>query len=320
MVVGVHTLGYCIPLEGNQKAIISFVVHAVSVPVFFLADGYLFARKIVFSGNYDYVSEVKKSAFRLLVPWVIFTLLYSIARYGFELLGFFKENLIIGRPFHAVMIAAYGSVVAPQMYFLLSLFLIRLCGPLFGALAKIRNFLLLFSCYIVYLAVHVSSISTVARYLRIEGGQEPILHALWGVQFYFLGMVIFRVSRIIDPKKLLIPSLILLMTALLFKNSNGRSLQIFTQYSYLITLTFACMWMEKRIFIFDFIGRNTMGIYLLHAPVVMKVVSLFFNQFISNPISSFFTILFGTLFLTLFIVIGLNQLPLGPVLFGQSRK
>lgn len=35
MVVGVHTLGYCVKLPQNLQEIVSFIVHTVGVPVFF---------------------------------------------------------------------------------------------------------------------------------------------------------------------------------------------------------------------------------------------------------------------------------------------
>ena len=43
MVVAIHTMGY-VPIEGAQHAIISFLVHTVAVPVFFLVDGIIFAK------------------------------------------------------------------------------------------------------------------------------------------------------------------------------------------------------------------------------------------------------------------------------------
>ena len=52
MIVGIHTLGYCVSLPPDQKEILSFIVSEVSVPVFFLVDGYLFARNIIHSQNF----------------------------------------------------------------------------------------------------------------------------------------------------------------------------------------------------------------------------------------------------------------------------
>ena len=122
MVIGVHTLGYCIPLPPDHKQIIKFIVYYISVPVFFLVDGYLFSRRVIHLKNYNYLEYVKNSLFRLLAPWTVFTLAYTFARYAFELTGFFKERLVLGHSSQEVIISAYGSVIAPQMYFLFSLF------------------------------------------------------------------------------------------------------------------------------------------------------------------------------------------------------
>ena len=98
MVVGVHTLGYCMELPYDLKQIVSFIVATIAVPVFFLVDGYLFARSVLHLKQYDYVKCVRSSLFRLLIPWVIFTLIYTFARYAFELAGFLEDKSILGHP------------------------------------------------------------------------------------------------------------------------------------------------------------------------------------------------------------------------------
>src|SRR5215831_18472352 len=152
MVIGVHSLAYCAALPHDLNTIVSFIVTVVAVPVFFLVDGYLFARSVIDLKSYDYLKYVHNSLFRLVVPWGVFTLIYGVARYGFELTGFLEEKLIVGHTWQQVVIAAYGSIYAPQMYFLLSLFLIRLCSPLFQIFVMRKSYfvmLALFSCYFV---------------------------------------------------------------------------------------------------------------------------------------------------------------------------
>lgn len=143
MVVGVHTLSYCMELPHDLKQIVFFIVHTISVPVFFLVDGYLFARSVIHLKTYNYAKYVQSSLFRLLAPWAVFTLAYTLARYAFELTGFLKEKLIVGHSLHEVILSAYGSVYAPQLYFLCSLFLIRSCAPLFKKVLSIENYFVL---------------------------------------------------------------------------------------------------------------------------------------------------------------------------------
>ena len=150
MVVGVHTLGYCVELPQHQKEIISFIVHYISVPVFFLVDGYLFARGVKFFKGHWYLKIFRNSSFRLLAPWFIFTFAYALSRYAFELTGFLDKKLILGHDWQEVVISAYGSVYAPQMYFLFSLFLIRLCSPIFKQLVIIKSYYVTLSLFFLY--------------------------------------------------------------------------------------------------------------------------------------------------------------------------
>lgn len=321
MVVGVHTLGYCLPLPEHQKTIIAFIVHTVSVPIFFLVDGYLFARSTALFKRYDYIKTIKKSVLRLLVPWVFFSLFYLVTRCFFELSGFLKENMIIGNSLHEVAVSTYGSAIAPQMYFLASLFLIRLCSPIFKRIVIIKNIYIILLLFISYFLIYKSCINYIAAYLRIDGGQEPILHALWGIQYYFVGIIIFKTSELIDLKKLFAPFGILLLVSLFLIKEFPYAGSILVQYSYMITLfLFFLVITNKRIPILEMIGKNTMGIYLIHAPIVLKGVSLFFNKFISVPIFSYCAVLLGTFSLTFLVVSIVNSIPYGSILFGEFRK
>jgi len=317
MVVGVHTLNYCVELPHDLKQIISFIVHTISVPVFFLVDGYLFARSVLHLKQYDYVKYVRSSLFRLLIPWVIFTLIYTFARYAFELAGFLEDKSILGHPLHEVIVSAYGSVYAQHLYFLCSLFLIRLCAPIFNKALSIENYFALPLLLCLYYAVYRSIIPSVSTYLKIEGGQEPLLHALWGIQFYLLGIAIFKISEIVDLRKLFMPFLLLFILALLAeKNLRIDGLNHLVQYLYLISTFLFFTFFQRGIRFFDVIGKNTMGIYLIHTPIVLKFVSLIVNKFVFDPMLSFISILIGTFVLSILIVMVIISVPNGYLLFG----
>jgi surface polysaccharide O-acyltransferase-like enzyme len=318
MVVGFHTTGYCIPLPHNQKEVVLFIMHTVSVPVFFLVDGYLFARSAILFGPGSYSRILRRSLLRLLVPWTIFTVLYTIARYCFEITGFLKERLIVGHPLQEVTISAYASVIAPQMYFLASLFLIRLCNPVFRRIAFVKNYSLLLLTFFCYCAVYSSCITTISPYLKVEGGQEPILHALWGIQYYLLGIVLFKTSSILKLQKLFVPFLLLFLIAIPIRTGLGQHGFVLIQWLYLTTLFLFFVVLGNGLPFFNTIGKNTMGIYLIHTPVILKCVSLVLNQFVFVPIWSFISVFFGTLFLTICIVFVVNYVPYGALLFGRS--
>lgn len=320
MVVGVHTLGYCVELPQYQGEVISFIVHTISVPVFFLVDGYLFTRSVVYSKSYRYFEYVRKSMFRLLVPWVIFTLTYTLARYAFELTGFLEEKLIVGASWQEVAISAYGSVYAPQMYFLVSLFLIRLCSPVIEQLFIRKNYFITLSLFVCYYAAYKSIIPSISKYLAIAGGQEPALHALWGFQFYLMGIVVFKTSEILDIKRLFIPFLLSFVFALFSKGNLGSYGLNLVQYLYLLTIFIFMTFFRNGFPLLNVIGRNTMGIYLIHAPIVLKGVSLVLNKYALNPMLSYVSVLFATFILSFCIVAAINYVPYSSILFGTPYQ
>lgn len=321
MVVGVHSLGYCVKLSPIQENIVLFVIATVSVPCFFLVDGYLFSCKIAHGKDHDYFGYIWKSINRLILPWAIFTTFYTLLRYVFELSGFLNEKLIIGRHFDQVLESAYGSVYAPQMYFLFSLFLIRLCSPIFRRVCLIKNFKILILLYAAYYIVYKYFISFAGSYLNIKGGQEPVLHALWGLQFYFLGIVIYKFREISDIKKIFLPfaAFFLLLTINRFK-IGIEDMQSLLQYFYLITLFLFFALFQSKVTFLTKIGKNTMGVYLIHAPIVLKGVSLTLNQVVVDPMLSFILVLLGTFCLSLCIVLFINSVPYGCLLFGTPYK
>lgn len=316
MVLGTHTLGYCIPLPDHQKIIIQFIVHTISVPAFFLVDGYLFARSIKHSNKYNYLKNIRKSIFRLLIPWIIFTSIYTLARFFFEMAGFLKEKLIIGHSLQEIALSAYGSVYAPQMYFLASLFLIRLCGPVFSKLLFLRNLVSLLIMFFYLLVYHLYN-NSISPYLRIDGGYEPILHALWGFQYYLFGIIIFKISVNYKLKNLIAPFALLFFVCLLTCKALGNIGSVLLQYSYLITLFLLFNTLNIKSSVLNIIGRNTMGLYLIHAPIILKGVSLYSNKFIPFPILNFFAILLGTFFLSSLFVVSLKNIPYVTIFLGE---
>ena len=153
--------------------------------------------------------------------------------------------------------------------------------------------------------------------LKDRGGTEPLLHALWGIQFYLLGIAFFRISEIVDLRKLFMPFLLLFILALLAKkNFRIDGLNHLVQYLYLISTFLFFTFFQRGIHFFDVIGKNTMGIYLIHAPIVLKFVSLIVNKFVFDPMLSFISILVGTFVLSILIVMVIISVPNGSLLFG----
>lgn len=318
MVVGDHTLGYCIPLPEQQKHIVSIIVHTISVPIFFLVDGYLFARDTTYLKKNDYLLTIKKSIFRLILPWTIFSSFYAITRFFFELSGFLTNKIIIGHSFAEITLSTYGSIIASQMYFLLSLFLIRLCGPIFKFLANLHYFMLtiVFFCYSL---TYTLCIDTITPYLEIDGGQEPILHALWGINYYLLGILLIKLSKS-KYKATLSFSFIFLMSYMLLKDDYPQLGSLFIQYFYLVTSFSLFFYLNTKTSFLETVGKNTMGIYLVHAPVLLKANSMIINNLVIPPILNYILLSATTFSLSFFVVVILKSIPFGQVLFGESQS
>ncbi len=321
MVVGVHALGYSTALRPDLRETVAFITGTVGVPIFFLVDGYLFARGVLHLNTHSYPEYIRASIRRLLVPWAVFTLAYTLVRYGFELSGFLKERMILGHSLDEVVISAYGSVYAPQLYFLFSLFLIRVCSPIFRKVLCINSYFVLLILSCGYYAGYRAIISPVSAYLTIDGGQEPVLHALWGIQFYFMGIILFKTSESLDLKKLFVPFLLSFLFVFLIENRYGSyGLKYLLQYLYVLTFFLGFTFFQSKVPVLTAIGRNTMGIYLIHAPIVLKGVSLIVDKFVSDPMLSFVSVLIGTFGLSICIVLVMDCVPYGRILFGAPGK
>lgn len=319
MVVGVHAMSYSLDLPSSQGQVISFIVHTIAVPIFFLVDGYLLVYAIEVN-KYNYQKVIKNSFYRLLVPWFIFTIIYTLARYAFELTGFLKDKLIVGYSWNEIIISAYGSVYAPQMYFLVSLFLIRLCIPIVKILCVRSNYYFAIFSFFVFLILYDLIKSTISSYLDIPGGQEPLLHAFWGMQFYIVGIIMYRTLLKVNARTLFIPFFAMFVIALVFHSDFWGYDQAVIQYLYLLTFFFLFAATNRNIGMLDAIGRNTMGIYLVHAPILIKAVSIITNKLVYVPLLSYLFILMATFILSYYLVKIINYVPYGALLFGAPYK
>jgi surface polysaccharide O-acyltransferase-like enzyme len=318
MVVCIHTFAYSLPLPELQRAVLAFVVHTIAVPVFFLTDGFLFAFKNPASDAFHYVSYVKRSAFRLMLPWSIFSALYALAFYLSELAGFFDEKMISGSSFGEIAVSAYMSKLAPQMYFLFSLFLVRLASPVSIRILNLKPRYLP-ACFLAYYLFYSLTVDSVASVLTIPGRLEPTLHAYWGYQFYLAGMIICRMKLLRHKSGLLI-LFAMLFGAVLLHNPDPAGLFDYRshldQYLYLMVFFFFFAHLNQNISLITKMGLNSMGIYLLHAPVLLKGASMVINRVVTEPLLSFLAIGTGATLLSIMIVSWVNRISYGSLLFG----
>lgn len=265
MVVATHAMAYA-KLEDSTISLLTFWVQAVAVPPFFLVDGFLFARNV---GNCDFLfcgDYAVRSARRLLLPWVCFSFLYVVFRAAFEYVSHPTYTLVLDRTVGEVLAAIYYSSVSSQMYFLPALFIIRL---LFGAARALG--LLQPSRLVMYWLACVW-VWQILPFSAEQGDKiDPVLSAIWGMQYYLLGMVLSIYDRPIAARTWAGVSIgfACLATVKILVPAWG----VLSQYLYLVSLFFLFRGLGDRASSLSSLGRFTMGVYLIHAPVILKVVS-----------------------------------------------
>jgi surface polysaccharide O-acyltransferase-like enzyme len=265
MVVGVHALGRA-NLDQPIEEWFRFVVTTIAVPIFFLVDGFLFARTSTSNHEFSYKSYVVKSYWRLLLPWIVFSLLYTCLRGLLESRGLLSEQVILGHTPQGIAAAIYLSMVAPQMYFLLSLFIIRLGTILYRRIVTMPSVWIVIVC-LLYTFIFRNSNAKAFFY----PGADPILLALWGLQFYFLGIVLFRLHHIVSKIPIWVMSAGFGLLLILKQASASPG---FIQYSYLLAVYGLGLAIADRFTQPLKIARYNMGIYLLHTPIVLTVISI----------------------------------------------
>lgn len=282
MVVGIHATEYS-GLSSETKHLVLACLQ-IAVSSFFLADGYLFFYQDVHRQSFDYLSYLRRSARRLLVPWLIFSAIYTALRGVFEYLGYLPQKIIVGRTVPEIAMGIYLSSVSSQMYFLLSLFLIRAWTPILRHLSSIPSYgvILIFVVYtLVWNNWNFSDFFLGARAECPPGGCfDPILHALWGLQYYLLGACLYFCHRQLLGRRRAIAAGIIILYVI----AKGADVcpAWLEQYFHLLAAYFLMLiavnsenWLTR-------IGNMTMGIYILHMPVVLKGVSLIVPAMLGN--------------------------------------
>jgi fucose 4-O-acetylase-like acetyltransferase len=316
MVVAVHAAAYIPQLTDSQRLVISAVFHSVAVPIFFMVDGFLFAKTREGKSSFSYFDYIKKSAHRLVLPWIIFTLVYALMRYALEQLNFFNDHYILGKSFFDLAKSAYGAVYSAQLYFLLSLFFIRLATPVICKLLQTINGVGWFFVYLFFVFLYQFFGQGIREYLYIEGGQEPLTHAIWGVQYYVFGIFLYKLLSKINFLMFLSAIACMILFGFL---QNYLSFSIYEpeRMLYMFSIFLFCYLYGKYFrFISDF-GRQSMGIYLLHVPLILKVLSMTLYSLGFLPIIQFFMLAITGFIVSYCLTLLINKIGLGGILLGS---
>lgn len=261
-VVAVHSVAQ-VRIGGQSREVLIFIFGAIAVPLFFLVDGFLFSEKWTTRVDFNYQGSVRKGVSRLLVPWAAMTFVYAIVRFMLESLSLPRENILLGNTLPGIIKVVYLSELSQQMYFLLSLFVVRLTT--IGIVRWLPGSKWLWLTVFVSYATAYGFASPTRWFFA---GADPLLLACWGLQFYLLGIVLQKWQEILAPTTLWWgPGCLILSFGIWSQTSNAAPL--LSQLVYLVG-TYATVGAiaERTSWGFS-LGKDTMGIYLLHAPYVL---------------------------------------------------
>jgi peptidoglycan/LPS O-acetylase OafA/YrhL len=291
-----------------------------SVAFFFLADGFFFARSVSRRGEFRYGVYVRKSALRLLLPWAVFMTAYLLLRGVFEAIDaragtshFSEHRLVLGRSPVEILSHVWDSSIAMQMYFLVSLFLIRLAS--FATVRLVRagaGWTLAVACG--YIATRTL--------LGLTLGGDPVTNAIAGLQYYLLGIAFYQLDDAIRRRwgALAVGGLALwgVLRVLQVRGDLPAWAGILTQLSALVGEYALFLGIVRRVNVLVWLGRRTMEIYLLHAPVVMKAAQVVLGRFVADRGWLHVAIMLASLVGAIGLGWLIARIPGGRVVFGEA--
>ena len=284
------------------------------VAFFFLVDGYLFARHLTRHQGFQYGIYLRKSAWRLLLPWLIFTTAYCLLRAGFEYAGFFTTYLLVGRSFGDIMI--FFFLRSFQMYFLMSLFFIRALSPLTRHLALNGRWFAALFATVVYIVL--------LKCTGFELGPDPITSAIAGLQYYLLGILYFHLDDVFRRRAPFIAIVCVLgygiMVALDVRwllparaEIVAKLVAMTANYAFYLVLV-------RRAGLLVKLGQHTMEIYLLHSPLLVFAIAMVAKRAIADPLDLHLVVTTVSIFGALAAAWLISRIPRARIIFGESAS
>lgn len=285
----------------------------VAVPLFYLVDGFLTARAQSRLLPPAFGEVARKSAKRLLVPWLIFNVIYVGLRALMEWRGLVPDRLLLGRPPAEALGHIWNSHVASQLYFLPTLFLMRLAAvPCRRIVVGPISWLIVFGMgYVV-----------VMRGVGMTLGDDPIRHAIVEFPYFLFGCLIYRLESLSSRRATTI--LLVLAAAAVaqrFPPTSGPLEAVsfdVAKYGYAALAYFGSKFVAGTGSPLLWLGGRTMEIYLLHSPVLIRVVRMGAAKFIGPNWTRYVAVWSLTLLLTVAIVLVLERFPKSKRLFGGA--
>ncbi|OZB03105.1 MAG: hypothetical protein B7X67_17985 [Rhizobiales bacterium 39-66-18] len=269
LVVGIHAAAYSfIPLD-SLGGWFGFLLSAATVPLFFAADGFLISRRLD-EGRPPRWRDVPRWAKRLLLPFLIFSLFYAGLRWIGESRGLLAEHLIPVNDPLALLVTLYRTPHAQNLYFLPALFLVRLAAlpliPLMRYGIGMRVALLLAA-----IGLNLAARATFLAPLLSAPVLDPVVYLFWGLPLFLSGLVLARLAPLVAGREAMVGAGALLLAALAQARGLGSLFIVYPYLAGLMALGRGLLSGDGRLARgFAFLGRRTMGIYLLHGPLFLK--------------------------------------------------
>lgn len=292
------------PTGELTERIVWVLIAATPVPIFFLVDGWLYARSAAQPG-FSYHRYVRNSVRRLLLPWFVFTLLYGLLRFPMERRGLLPPLLTTSTGVIDLLRIGFMSRVAIQLYFLPALFLVRLITPLLRPLIFIPAWLTLMLS-IGYLALFRQWFGNTNFVVMGGPGDDPVFTMLWRLPFFMLGIACYRerdrITRFGFPLALVGASLSAGLLAIPAPSVHWVNVPMVLA----LVGWFAATDRESNGIGWTFdpwkwLGFRTMGIFLLHLPIPLKIARMMVARVTESPWLALCLATVTTLLLTMVI-------------------
>lgn len=320
-VVAIHALGYAALPAGTLRNAIDLVVSTIAVQGFYFVDGLLFARRVDRYGGPGAASYLADSVRRLIWPWLLFSLGYAAARSLAEHAGLVDATaLSVGEWSPGWIVESiWWSHAAPHLYFLPSLFIIR-CAAVAGWRLSRAPAWLIAAGAVGWLVLFREILEP--SYLRLvpHEGLDPLLHALGGAGFFALGAAVWRHSG--ESRRLSAGLLAVLVAAAGLGSFGDQAVfNVAAQLAYLIPLYELFSRFGRSWTTLNGIGRRTMGIDLLHMPVVMKACIVMISRVVDPAGLAAYALLVAASFAAAWAIsLAIERIGLAGLIFGERAR
>lgn len=260
----------------NPALIITYIF---IMPCFFALSGFLYKEPSSLSA---YITNIKKKALSLLIPYVIFSFIYVFLQHLTTANNLNKWNSLI---------SIYKQPIG-YLWFLYALFFIFIVIGILNLLHISQN------CQIIIYII----MFFVAQYIKLPYFIQITFN--W-IPCFYIGILLNKYEFLTKNKIIIIISSVLSITILIFQgyqhngifDANGMNMISFLPKLLCIIPIFYFFINIKRTTLYQYFshwGRYSMIIYLVHAPAE----SVFRTILLKLGVSNYFILLIGTIFIT----------------------